>query len=111
MSHYVHNLNPILLHLGPLQIRWYGVMYVIGFIIAGLLFKQLVKQGFFKIPMEKVDTLVTTLIVSMFLGARLAYVFIYNWDYYSQHLTELLAVWQGGLSFHGAIVGMCIGCW
>lgn len=111
MSHYVHNLNPVLLNLGGLQIRWYGLMYVVGFVIAGFLFKKLVKSGFFKIKEEKIDSLITTLIVSMFLGARFAYVFIYNWDYYSQHLLELLAVWQGGLSFHGAVAGMCIGGW
>lgn len=109
MNHYVHNLNPVLLSLGPVQVRWYGLMYVVGFVIAGFLFKKLVEQGFFKIAVEKIDTLVTTLIVSMFLGARFAYVFIYNWDYYSDHLIELFAVWQGGLSFHGAVVGLCLG--
>jgi phosphatidylglycerol:prolipoprotein diacylglycerol transferase len=108
-TNYVHNLNPILLDLGPVQIRWYGLMYVIGFVIAGYLLKVLVRNNFFKIPEEKIDTLITTMIICMFLGARTFYVFIYNWDYYSQNLVDLLAVWKGGLSFHGAIVGLLVG--
>ncbi len=108
-SHYVHNLDPVILDLGSLQIRWYGLMYVVGFIIAGFLLKKLVKDKFFKVEEAKIDTLVTTMIVCMFIGARFFYVFIYNWDYYSEHMLELLAVWKGGLSFHGALVGLCTG--
>ncbi|MBC7712155.1 MAG: prolipoprotein diacylglyceryl transferase [Rhizobacter sp.] len=108
-NHYVHNLDPVIFALGPLQVRWYGLMYVIGFIIAGLLLKVLVQKNFFKVPVEKIDTLITTMIVCMFIGARFFYVFIYNWEYYSEHMMELLAVWKGGLSFHGALVGLCAG--
>ena len=108
-THYVHHLNPVLLGLGPLQIRWYGLMYVVGFLIAGFFLKILVKKNFFKVPVEKIDSLITTMIICMFVGARAAYVFIYNWDYYSENLTDLLAVWKGGLSFHGALVGLIVG--
>jgi phosphatidylglycerol:prolipoprotein diacylglycerol transferase len=108
-SNYIHNLNPILLNLGPVQVRWYGVMYVIGFVIAGYLLKVLVRNKFFKITEEKIDGLITTMIICMFIGARSFYVFIYNWDYYSQNLMDLLAVWKGGLSFHGALVGLICG--
>lgn len=106
---YVHNLNPVLLDLGPVQVRWYGLMYVIGFVIAGYLLKVLVRKKFFKVAEDKIDSLVTTMIICMFIGARAAYVFIYNWDYYSQNLMDLLAVWKGGLSFHGALVGLLVG--
>lgn len=108
-THYVHNLSPVLLDLGAVQVRWYGLMYVVGFIIAGILLKKLVKQNFLKVSVEKIDTLVTTMIICMFIGARAAYVFIYNWEYYSQNLADLLAVWKGGLSFHGALVGLIVG--
>jgi phosphatidylglycerol:prolipoprotein diacylglycerol transferase len=108
-THYVHNLDPIIFGFGALQVRWYGLMYVVGFIIAGFLLKVLVKKNFFKVPVEKIDTLITTMIVCMFIGARFFYVFIYNWEYYSEHMMELLAVWKGGLSFHGALVGLCVG--
>lgn len=108
-THYVHNIDPVIFDLGALQIRWYGLMYVIGFIIAGYLLKVLVRKKFFKVPEDKIDSLVTTMIVCMFLGARIFYVFIYNWESYSDNLLDIIAVWKGGLSFHGALVGLITG--
>jgi len=105
------NIDPVLIALGPLQIRWYGFMYVIGFVIGNQLLKVLVKEKFLRVPIEKVDSLVTHVLIFMFIGARSAYVFIYNWDYYGNNLSELLAVYKGGLSFHGAVAGMAFGVW
>lgn len=105
------NIDPIIFSVGPVAVRWYGMMYVIGFVIANILLKKLVKKGFYKIEEEKIDSMITTMLICMFLGARFAYVFIYNWGYYSQNLTELLHVWQGGLSFHGALAGLLFGGW
>jgi len=98
--------DPVIFSLGPLQVRWYGLMYVIGFVIGGQLLKIMCKEGYSKISVEKIDSFITYLIIGMFIGARLTYVFVYNWEYYSQNLNELLAVWKGGLSFHGALIGM-----
>jgi phosphatidylglycerol:prolipoprotein diacylglycerol transferase len=109
MNHYVHNIDPVIFDFGALQIRWYGLMYVVGFIIAGYLLKVLVRKNFFKVSEDKIDTLVTTMIICMFLGARIFYVFIYNWESYSQNLMDIIAVWKGGLSFHGALVGLITG--
>ena len=67
------------------------------------------RLNYFKVAEEKIDTLVTTMIICMFLGARLTYVFIYNWDYYGSNLTEIFSFWHGGLSFHGALVGLIAG--
>jgi phosphatidylglycerol:prolipoprotein diacylglycerol transferase len=108
-THYIHTIDPVIFDLGPLQIRWYGLMYVIGFLISGYLLKILVRKKFFKVTEDKIDSLVTHMIICMFIGARTAYVFIYNWDYYSKNLMDLLAVWKGGLSFHGALVGLIVG--
>lgn len=102
------DFNPVMLSLGPLELRWYGVMYVIGFILAGVLARHQIKRGFFQITTEKLDGLITLMIICMFLGARLAYVFIYNWGYYQNNIGEILAVWRGGLSFHGALVGLIV---
>lgn len=102
------NFDPVILALGPLQIRWYGLMYVLGFLVGGKILKILCEEKYLPMPKEKVDSLVTHVIVGMFFGARLAYVFIYNWDYYSDHLSEIFSVWQGGLSFHGALAGILI---
>lgn len=105
----VVDFDPNIFTIGPLQIRWYGMMYVVGFVLANFLLKKLSENGFFKVPKEKVDSLITIMFICMFIGARLAYVFIYNWDYYQNHLSELLSVWQGGLSFHGALAGLLFG--
>lgn len=109
MNSFVVDFDPVIFGIGPLEVRWYGLMYVVGFILAGQLCKVLINKGFFKVTPDKIDSLIMTMIVCMFLGARFAYVFIYNWDYYGNHLDELLSVWKGGLSYHGALVGLLIG--
>lgn len=108
MEHLVVDIDPVIFSFGPLAVRWYGLMYVVGFLIGGFILTKLTKEGFLQISAKKIDSLATHIIVGMFLGARIAYVFIYNWDYYSNHLVEFFSVWKGGLSFHGAIVGMII---
>lgn len=103
--------DPVLVSLGPLDIRWYGLMYVVGFVLGGWILGRLQKTGFWPIAQEAIDQYITALIIGMFIGARTAYVFIYNWDYYSAHMDEALHVWKGGLSFHGALVGLCAATW
>lgn len=100
--------DPVIFSLGPLQIRWYGLMYVVGFLVGTKLLNHLALKKFWPLPKESIDKYVTSLIIGMFLGARLAYVFIYNWDYYSSNLLDIFSVWKGGLSFHGAVFGMCM---
>lgn len=106
-----HFIDPIIFQVGFLQVRWYGLMYVVGFVLGGYLLKKLADEKFWPLPKEKIDNFITSIIIGMFLGARFAYVFIYNWDYYSQNLGDILSVWKGGLSFHGAVFGMCIATW
>lgn len=94
--------------LGQLAVRWYSLMYVIGYMIGGYLLKRLSLKGFLKLPPFRIEMYLVFLLVGMLLGARLAYVFIYNWGYYQDHINEILMVWKGGLSFHGATVGMAL---
>ncbi|MEI8346568.1 MAG: prolipoprotein diacylglyceryl transferase [Pseudomonadota bacterium] len=107
----VINLDPVIFTLGPLQVRWYGLMYVAGFLIGTYLLKRFTKQGLFRLETIKVDALITFMIIGIFLGARIFYVFVYNWAYYAQNLTEIPAVWKGGLSFHGGLLGIVIAMW
>ena len=104
--------DPVIFSVGPLEVRWYGLMYVFGFGFGSWLLTVLARQGFWPLPKELVDKFVTTLIIGMFPGARLFYVFVYNFEYYANNLGEALHVWKGGLSFHGAIFGMvCAAAW
>jgi phosphatidylglycerol---prolipoprotein diacylglyceryl transferase len=91
-----------------IELRWYALMYVLGYVIGGYILGVLCKRHFLKIPRTAIDSYINYLLIGMVLGARIFYVFIYNWDYYSNHWSEILAVWQGGLSFHGAVVGMSL---
>lgn len=100
--------DPVIFSVGPLQVRWYGAMYVIGFLVGGAILKYLADKKFWPLPKEAIDKYITLLIVGMFLGARLFYVFLYNWDYYSANFMDIFSVWKGGLSFHGAVFGMCL---
>ncbi len=101
-------IDPVIFSLGPLQVRWYGAMYVLGFVVGGAILKYLADKKFWPLPKEAIDKYVTSLIIGMFLGARFFYVVVYNWEYYSVNLADAFAVWKGGLSFHGAVFGMCI---
>ena len=100
------NIDPVFFSLGPLQVRWYGLMYVVGFVWATFIGKKLVQEGFFPVKKKDVDTLITYSMIGVFLGARIAYVFIYNWPYYSENPMQILSIWKGGLSYHGAFMGL-----
>lgn len=101
-------IDPVIFSLGPLQVRWYGAMYVMGFLFGGAILKYLADRKFAPLNGNSIDKFITWLIISMFLGARLTYVFLYNWEYYSVNLLDIFSIWKGGLSFHGALLGMGI---
>lgn len=104
-------IDPVIFGIGPLQVRWYGAMYVLGFVVGGFILKYLAKKKFWPLSQDDIDKYITWIILGMFVGARLAYVFLYNWEYYSMNLLDIFAVWKGGLSFHGAVIGMCTATW
>jgi phosphatidylglycerol:prolipoprotein diacylglycerol transferase len=95
-------LDPVIFSLGPLQVRWYGLMYVIGFLIGTKIAMKLARERFFAIEPQKVDLLVTYLLICMFIFARGFYVLVYG---EMNSLLDMIAVWRGGLSFHGAAIG------
>jgi phosphatidylglycerol:prolipoprotein diacylglycerol transferase len=94
--------------IGPLSVRWYGFMYVLGYLIAFRLLKTRARIGLFKVSYRGCENLITYMIVGMLLGARFTYALVYNWDYYSVNPLHILRIWEGGLSFHGAAMGMVV---
>lgn len=108
MLPYPH-IDPVLIHLGPLQIRWYGLMYVIGFTASYFLVKKQIAETDNQQLARHFDNLNVTLIISLVIGARLGYALFYNASYYLGHPLEILATWKGGMSFHGALIGLLIG--
>ena len=102
------NIDPVIFHLGPLQIRWYGLMYVLGFIASYLLVRHQIGRFQLKKLGVHFENLNVVLIISLVVGGRLGYVVFYNLPYYLQHPLEIAATWQGGMSFHGALIGLIV---
>jgi phosphatidylglycerol:prolipoprotein diacylglycerol transferase len=89
-------------------LRWYSTMYLLGFVAVYIACIRWIRKQQLMLTENMLMNLITISIVGMLIGARFAYVFIYNWDFYKQRPLEILATWEGGLSFHGGIVGVCL---
>jgi len=103
------NIDPVIFHLGPLEVRWYGMMYVLGFLASYSLVKRQIKKFDLREIAVHFENLNIVLIISVVAGGRLGYVLFYNFSYYLRHPLEILATWQGGMSFHGGLLGVIIG--
>lgn len=107
------NVDPILITLGPLSVRWYGLMFAIGFLLGYMIVARMFRHE--GAPERWLGTLLIYLVVCTVIGARLGHVFFYEWDYYSQHPSEILRIWEGGLASHGGaiaiFIGLCLFSW
>jgi len=104
---YIHwNMSPELFHLGPLAVRWYGLMFAVSFILGYYMVEKMFKHE--KENLKWLDSLLMYLVIATVVGARLGHVFFYGWEYYSQHPLEIFAVWHGGLASHGGAIGIFI---
>ncbi len=90
--------------------RWYGVMYVVGYMVGTSIARNRGRRGVVALDRAAIDSLVGYLLVGMLVGARIAYVFIYGRAEYALHPLDAFAIWHGGLSFHGAVAGMLVAC-
>lgn len=102
-------LDPIAISLGPLVVRWYGLAYVLGFVCAAAIIYFVAKRWKLGMSEDNLLTLMVCAIVGVVLGARIGYVLFYGDGYYLSHPLEILAFNQGGMSFHGGLVGLLIG--
>ncbi|HSB04173.1 MAG TPA: prolipoprotein diacylglyceryl transferase [Thermodesulfobacteriota bacterium] len=102
------NINPILIELGPFRLSWYGLMYVFGFVASYLLVKYQMKRKDFGISKLEVENLYFYLILGLVIGARLGYVLFYDLKMYLENPFEIVAIWHGGMSFHGGLIGVLI---
>src|SRR3989344_5052686 len=108
---FYHNINPVLFSIGSLEIRWYGIIFVIGFLIAYFMIGYLAKRKALNLTKDDTADLLFYLVIGILIGARAFYVFIYNAGYYISNPLESLMFWHGGLSFHGGLVGAVIAAW
>lgn len=104
-------IDPVLVHLGPLQIRWYGLMYVFGFAAAFFIVLRVSKRRQNDLTRLDIEDLFAYCILALILGARLGYCLFYNLSYYFAHPLKIVAVWEGGMSFHGGLLGLLLAGW
>ncbi|SMF15928.1 prolipoprotein diacylglyceryl transferase [Desulfovibrio gilichinskyi] len=98
-------------HIGPLKANWYGLMYMIGFSLAWLLGRYRASKPTNNWTPIQVDDLITWLVVGLVLGARIGYCLIYEPAYFLAHPSDIIAVWKGGMSFHGGAIGVAVVAW
>ncbi len=103
---FINNFDPVAFQVFSLEIRWYSLSYIFG-IIFGWIYcnKILIKEHKIK---ELFNDYISYLIIGILVGGRLGYVFIYNFKYYFNNPTEIIMIWSGGMSFHGALIGIII---
>ena len=105
-------LDPVAIELGPLQIRWYGISYVCGILLAWyLLARRATLRPELGWTREQVGDLIYYSTLGVIIGGRLGSVLFYNLPYYLEHPLDILKVWQGGMSFHGGLLGVMVAAW
>lgn len=104
MQHLIWNIDPILLDFGFIKIRWYGVMFALGFVGSFMTMQWFYQREGKNI--EELDTLLWYMVLATIIGARLGHVFLYDPAFYLSHPLKILAIWEGGLASHGAAAGI-----
>ena len=108
-------IDPVAVKLGPLQVRWYGLAYIAGFTLGYLILKKRLQETGLRLEGTLPGDFIVTLIFGVLVGARLGYVLFYNPIHYYLHPDQIFAIWSGGLSFHGGLIGAILAgfyfCW
>lgn len=102
------DIDPVFLRLGPLQFRWYGLMYLIGLTLAYFIIEARARAQKLPLNKDQVYDMIVYAAVGVFAGGRLGYVLFYNLSYYLENPLKIFAVWEGGMSFHGGLIGTIV---
>lgn len=103
--HFPH-IDPVFFSIGPLQFRWYGLMYVLGFILTYVIIRSEIRRKQLPLTADDAGDLVFYGAMGVVLGGRLGYILFYNLGFYLEHPLRIFAVWEGGMSFHGGFLGV-----
>ncbi len=104
-----HALDPVAFSLGPLTVRWYGLAYLTGFVLAGIIMYRTARRWRLDLTLDDVLNVMTGVCLGIIVGGRLGYVIFYGAGYYLANPLAILAVNEGGMSFHGGLVGAIVG--
>ena len=103
---FINNFDPVAVQLFSIEIRWYSLAYITGILLGWILSKKIfISEANLK---AKFDDFLTYIILAIIIGGRLGYVLFYNFGYYSNNLIDIFKIWQGGMSFHGGLLGVII---
>ena len=103
---FTNNFDPVAIEIFSLEIRWYSLSYIVGILIGWYLAKKIfISNNELK---EKFDDYITYLILGIIIGGRLGYIIFYNFGYYLDNLFDIMKIWQGGMSFHGGLIGVIL---
>jgi len=111
-DYYIHDLDPILLPIwGNLAVRWYGLAYVAGFVIAFLILNRWGKRGEFALQGEALQSFMVSIVIGIMVGGRIGYVVFYDWLEFTHNPLIFFRLWEGGMASHGGIVGLALASW
>ena len=109
---FLHQIDPVAVSLGPLRVHWYGLMYLLGFLVAWWLGRRRIRAG--RLPGVDEDGFGDLLfygLIGVIVGGRLGSVLFYDFNTYLQNPLQVLKVWEGGMSFHGGLIGVLVAAW
>tara|TARA_B100000902_G_scaffold113353_1_gene114496 strand:+ start:548 stop:1327 length:780 start_codon:yes stop_codon:yes gene_type:complete len=102
---FINNFDPVALVIFSFEIRWYSLSYILGIVLGWYLAKLFFIDNNLK---DKFDDYITFVIIGLILGGRLGYVIFYNFEYYLENPIDIIKIWQGGMSFHGGVIGIVV---
>ena len=103
---FINNFDPVAFSIFSLEFRWYSMSYIFGILIGWIVAKKFLIEDYdLKV---KFDDYITYLILGIIIGGRIGYVIIYDFNYYLNNILEIFKIWQGGMSFHGGLLGVII---
>ena len=103
---FINNFDPVAFQILSFEIRWYSLAYILGIVIGWILCKKIfIKKSDIS---EKFDDYITYLIIGVILGGRIGYIVFYNFSYYLDNFLDIFKIWQGGMSFHGGLLGIIV---
>lgn len=106
---YIHNINPIMFDLFSIKLYWYGFMYALSFIIIDYLIVTASKNKKIILSKDQAEKFTIVILIFAILGGRIGYILFYDFNYYSSNIIKVFYLWEGGMSFHGGLIGVTAG--
>lgn len=101
-------INPVAIEIGPLKVHWYGLMYLLAFALVWILGRYRIKKGMIDLTQQRFEDLIFYGVLGVIVGGRLGYILFYQPSFYLSHPLEIFSIWDGGMSFHGGLIGVLL---